>query len=66
MWARIQEDIADVYYNIGKNSKDKISYGEAIDYYESALKVYENKHMTNEIKIVNNSLDKVMKAFRGR
>lgn len=66
MWARIQEDIADVYYNIGKNSKDKISYGEAIDYYESALKVYENKHMANEIKIVNNSLDKVMKAFRGR
>ncbi len=66
MWAKIQENIANVYYNMGKVGKDKVSYGEAIDYYESALKVYENKKLHHEIAIVNNSLDKVIKAFRGR
>lgn len=65
MWAKIQENIANVYYNMGKNSKDKTSFVEAIDYYQSALKVYENKRMHQEVAIVNNSMDKVMKAWRG-
>jgi len=65
LWAKIQENIANVYYNIGKNSKDAHAYSEAIDYYKSALKVYENKKMHEEITIVNNSMDKVMKAWQG-
>jgi len=65
MWAKIQENIANVYYNIGKNGKDKNAFSEAIDYYKSALKVYESKRMHNEITIVNNSMDKVMKAWQG-
>ena len=65
MWAKIQENIANVYYNMGKNSHDKSSFQEAIDYYQSALKVYENKHMHQEITIVNNSIDKVMRAWKG-
>ena len=65
MWAKIQENIANVYYNIGKNNNDKNAFSEAMDYYQSALKVYENKKMQNEIIIVNNSIDKVMKAWRG-
>ncbi len=64
MWAKIQENIANVYYNIGKNGRDKQAFAEAIDYYQSALKVYENKKMHQEITIVNNSVDKVMKAWR--
>ena len=64
-WAKIQENIANVYYNIGKNSKDRNAFSEAMDYYQSALKVYENKKMHNEITIVNNSMDKVMRAWRG-
>ena len=62
MWAKIQENIANVYYNIGKNGHNRQAYAEAINYYQSALKVYENKKMHNEITIVNNSLDKVIKA----
>ena len=64
MWAKIQENIANVYYNIGKNGRDKQAFAEAIDYYQSALKVYENKKMHQEITIVNNSVDKVIKAWR--
>ena len=64
MWAKIQENIANVYYNIGKNSKDKTAFAEAIDYYQSALKVYENKKLHQEIAVVNSSIDKVMKAWR--
>lgn len=65
MWAKIQENIANVYYNIGKNGYNKQAYSEAISYYQSALKVYESKKMHNEITIVNNSMDKVMKAWKG-
>lgn len=65
MWAKIQENIANVYYNMGKNSYDKSSFQAAIDYYQSALKIYENKHMHQEITIVNNSIDKVLRALRG-
>lgn len=65
MWAKLQENIANVYYNIGKTSKDKSAYAEAIDYYQSALKVYENKKLKQEITIINNSIDKVMKMWRG-
>ncbi len=65
MWAKIQENIANVYYNIGKIGKDRNAFSEALDYYKSALKIYENKKMQNEITIVNNSMDKVMKAWRG-
>ncbi len=64
MWAKIQENIANVYYNMGKNAKDKTSFAEAIEYYQSALKIYEDKRMHQEITIVNNSVDKVMKAWR--
>lgn len=63
-WAKIQENIANVYYNIGKNAKDKTALAEAIDYYQSALKVYESKRMRQDIIIVNNSVDKVMKAWK--
>ncbi len=64
MWAKIQENIANVYYNIGKNSKDKTAFAQAIDCYQSALKIYKNKRLHQEIAIVNNSMDKVMKAWR--
>ena len=64
-WAKIQENIANVYYNIGKIGHDKNAFAEAIDYYQSALKVYENRKMVNEITIVNNSIDRVMTAWRG-
>ena len=64
MWAKIQENIANVYYNMGKNSNDKVSFVEAIDYYQSALKVYTDKRMHQEITIVNNSIDKIMKSWR--
>ncbi len=64
MWAKIQENIANVYYNMGKNSKDKKAFAEAIDYYQSALKIYENKKLHQEVTVVNNSMDKVMKAWR--
>lgn len=64
MWAKIQENIANVYYNIGKNGKDKTAFEDAIDYYQSALKIYESKKMKQEITIVNNSVDKVMKALK--
>lgn len=63
-WAKIQENIANVYYNIGKNAKDKTALAEAIDYYQSALKVYENKKLRQDIIVVNNSMDKVMKAWK--
>ncbi|MBP5698911.1 MAG: hypothetical protein J6W96_05245 [Alphaproteobacteria bacterium] len=65
MWAKIQENIANVYYNIGKTAKDVKAFGEAVNYYKSALKIYENKKMHNEITVVNNSLDKVMQAWKG-
>ena len=65
MWAKIQENIASVYYNIGKNGKDRGAFAESINYYKSALKIYENKKMHSEITIVNNSMDKVMKAWQG-
>lgn len=65
MWAKIQENIANVYYNIGKNGRNRDAFGDAVEYYKSALCVYENKKMQNEINIVNNSIDKVMKAWRG-
>ena len=64
-WAKIQENIANVYYNIGKIGHDKNAFAEAIDYYQSALKVYESRKMVNEITIVNNSIDRVMTAWRG-
>lgn len=64
MWAKIQENIANVYYNIGKNGRNKTAFAEAIDYYQSALKVYETKKMHQEISIINNSIDKVMKTWR--
>lgn len=64
MWAKIQENIANVYYNMGKNSKDIQAYSEAIDYYKSALKVYESKRLTNEISIVNTSIDKVLRIIK--
>ncbi len=63
-WAKIQENIANVYYNIGKNAKDRTALSEAIDYYQSALKVYESKKMRQDIIVVNNSMDKVMKAWK--
>lgn len=64
MWAKIQENIANVYYNIGKNSRDKMAFAEAIDYYQSALKIYETKKLHQEVTIINNSIDKVMKTWR--
>lgn len=64
-WAKIQENIANVYYNIGKIGHDKNAFAEAIDYYQSALKVYESRKMINEVTIVNNSIDRVMTAWRG-
>ena len=64
-WAKIQENIANVYYNIGKIGHDKNAFAEAIDYYQSALKVYESRKMINEITIVNNSIDRVMTAWKG-
>ena len=64
MWAKIQENIANVYYNMGKISNDKKSFAEAIDYYKSALKIYENKKMHQEVTIVNNSMDKILKAIK--
>ncbi|MCM1324530.1 MAG: hypothetical protein NC218_10440 [Acetobacter sp.] len=63
-WAKIQENIANVYYNIGKNAKDRTALTEAIDYYQSALKIYESKKMRQDIIVVNNSMDKVMKAWK--
>ena len=45
-------------------SRDKKAFAEAIDYYQSALKIYENKKLQQEISIVNSSMDKVMKAWR--
>ena len=64
MWAKIQENIANVNYNIGKNIRVKKAFAEAIDYFQSALKIYENKKLQQEISIVNSSMDKVMKAWR--
>ena len=65
MWAKIQENIANVYYNMGKNSKDQTLFANAIDYYKSALRVYESKKLNNEIGIVNTSMDKVIRAWKG-
>ncbi|MBR2274005.1 MAG: hypothetical protein IJ864_04160 [Alphaproteobacteria bacterium] len=64
MWAKIQENIANVYYNIGKNAHDKKAFSEAVSYYQSALKVYENKKMQNEMNIVHSSMDKALKAWK--
>ena len=40
-------------------------FNEQIENYDAALKIYEDKRMHQEITIVNNSVDKVMKAWRG-
>ena len=50
---------------MGKNSKDNTSFANAIDYYKSALRVYESKKLHNEIGIVNTSMDKVIRAWKG-
>lgn len=51
MWAKIQENIANVYYNIGKTAGTK-SFAEAIDYYQSALKIYENKSCNRKFRLL--------------
>lgn len=62
VWAKTQENIGNVYYNIGKNSKDKLAFEEAIKYYKSALRIYETKKLSQEITIINNSIEKTMRA----
>jgi len=64
MWAKIQENIANVYYNIGKIGNDESAYAEAVNYYQSALKVYESKKMRNEIAVISSSMDKVNTALK--
>ena len=61
-WAKTQENIGNVYYNMGKNAKDKVAFNEAIRYYKSALKIYETKNMHQEITIINNSIEKTLRA----
>lgn len=64
MWAKIQENIANVYYNIGKNGHNTNAFEEAMQYYQSALKVYESKKMHNDIAIITGSIDKLKQMIK--
>lgn len=58
-WATTQDNIADIYYKMGK-SKDDVSFlEESLEYYHDALYVFENAQMEDMVKKLNISIAKV-------
>lgn len=57
-WAKIQEKIGHIYYQLGKKTDDKALLEEALEYFHDALYIFENAQMTEEVKLLNVSISK--------
>ena len=57
-WARIQEDIGEIYYRLGKESADKDLLEEALEYFHDALYIFENAEDEEEVKKLNTHIAK--------
>ncbi|MEE6206546.1 MAG: hypothetical protein VZR95_00640 [Alphaproteobacteria bacterium] len=58
-WAKIQEEIGNIYYTLGKQNDDDNFMFEARNYFNSALNVYEELKLKNEIKQTEQRLAKI-------
>lgn len=49
-WAKSEESIGNIYYNMGKQFDDEVYLEESIKYFQSAADVYENRKLSSELK----------------
>ena len=57
-WAKIQEEIGEIYYRLGKESADKDLLEEALEYFHDALYIFENSENEDEVKKLNTDIAK--------
>ena len=57
-WAQIQERIGEIYYRLGKNTEDKGSLEEALEYFHDALYIFENMELEEDSKRLTISISR--------
>ena len=58
-WAEIQEKIGNIFYLLGKLNDDDKLMGEARNYFNSALEVYNDLNLKSAVKNVSRSILKI-------
>lgn len=62
-WAKIQENIGDIHYQLGQNGGGRSHFEEALEYFHDALYIYENMGQTQRIKSVKTSIAKTQQQL---
>ena len=62
-WAKIQENIGEIYYRLGKESSDKDLLEESLEYFHDALYIFENAENIEEVKKLNNDIAKTSQVL---
>lgn len=52
-WAKIQENIGEIYYRLGKNNSDRALLEESLEYFHDALYIFENMELKDDAKKVS-------------
>ena len=62
-WAKIQENIGNIYYKIGKNKNDKTMLEESLEYFHDALYIFENIDDKEKSLLITTSIAKTSQAL---
>ncbi|MCQ2740835.1 MAG: hypothetical protein MJ210_01795 [Alphaproteobacteria bacterium] len=57
-WAQIQENIGNLYYQIGRKNDDRNSLEESLEYFHEALYIFENMELADNTKRLMSSIAK--------
>ena len=62
-WAKIQENIGEIYYRLGKNNSDRTLLEEALEYFHDALYIFENMELKEDAKKITVNIAKTGQAI---
>ncbi|MBR1948290.1 MAG: hypothetical protein IKA30_00695, partial [Alphaproteobacteria bacterium] len=57
-WAKIQENIGNIYYRLGRETEDKELLEESLEYFHDALYIFENMDIDDNTKRIMSSISK--------
>ena len=57
-WAKIQENIGNIYYHLGRETDNKEFLEEALEYFHDALYIFENMEMDDNRRRIMSSIAK--------
>ena len=63
LWAKIQENIGDIYYRLGKKSADRVYFEEALEYFHDALYIFENMSFSKDSQRLTSSIAKTNQSL---